>query len=164
MPLVFRSAFFLALFLLLTVPFFFPAFHPLFFAPALVIAIYRGSLLSALWKALFCGIVLDLFSSSLLFGVSSLNYALTVALLYSQKRNFFEDNLSTLPLMTFAFSVVSTILQYILGLFFGSSITLSWAYVFTDLIAMPLLDSLMAFALFSLPFYLYKNSRKVREQ
>ncbi len=160
----FPLAFVLSFLSLLLLPLFFPAWRLFFFAPALIIALYRGSTVAALWKALLCGFIVDLFSSSTFFGVSYLNYALTLALLSRHKYNFFEDNLSTLPLMTFAFSFLSTISGRILSLFFGTWGELSFGSLFTDFLVMPLFDSLFAFLLFSLPFQLSKKFRTIRSQ
>lgn len=141
---------------------FFPHFHLLYFAPYLILAFYRYSRFAVLWRAIGCGIILDLFSSSPHFGMMSLNFCLVSWLLYGQNRNFFEDKPSTLPLMTVFFSSLSTLLSIILLFFFAQPLAVTFKWAFTDLICMPLLDGLYAFLL-ALPFHLaYKLRRIIR--
>jgi rod shape-determining protein MreD len=151
-----------ALLCLFFAPLFFPKLHLFFFAPYLVLTFYRHSRVGVLWRAYGCGIIFDLLSSSTFFGFTPLNYCLTSWLLYSQKRNFFEDKLSTLPLMTFLLSFVSTVLTFVLSLFFGQKYSLSLLWIATDLLCMPFVDSLYALVVFSLPFQLLYRLRKVR--
>lgn len=122
-----------------------------FFAPFLVIVFYQKTLPASLWVALCCGLVIDLLSSHSRIGIHALNFCLASWILYGQKRHFFADSLSTLPLMTFFFSVVSALLQVPLLYIFEKQVNTSVAWVLTDLIFMPALDAAYAFALFILP-------------
>ncbi|NGX54336.1 MAG: hypothetical protein K1000chlam4_01062 [Chlamydiae bacterium] len=140
---------------------FFPSFHLLFFAPYLIISLYRYPLVDALWRAIGCGIAIDLLSSSPLFGQTALIYCIATLLLHPQRLNFFEDKLSTLPLMTTLFSLLSTIMQALLLFVLGHSIGLHWPMVVTDFIAMPLVDGLYAMLLFTLPFQIYRYLSKI---
>ncbi|MCC5831763.1 MAG: hypothetical protein JJU12_01810 [Chlamydiales bacterium] len=148
--------FFCALFGLL----FFPQRQLLYFAPYLVVVFYRCTRFAALWRAIGCGTVIDLFSSTPHFGLTALNYCAVSWLLYGQKRNFFEDRPSTLPLMTFFFSVLSTLTSVILSFLFAYQPMLTLKWFFTDLIVMPLSDAAYAFAV-SLPFQLTFLLRKM---
>jgi len=149
-------AFFLALFGIL----FFPHTHLLYFAPYLVLSFYSHTRFAALWRAIGCGIIIDLFSSTPHFGLTALNYCIVSWILYGQTRNFFDDKPSTLPLMTFFFSLLSTLTSVILFLFFAQPVTLSLKWVVTDLFCMPLFDA--TYALFiSLPFQITHKLRKV---
>src|SRR5262245_6915899 len=98
----------IALFCTFFGPILFPQLHLSYLTPYLVICFYKYSRIGVLWRAFMCGIILDALSSSSFFGFSSLNFCLVSFLLYGQTRNFFEDKLSTLPLMTFLFSFLST--------------------------------------------------------
>jgi rod shape-determining protein MreD len=157
-----KTAFLLALLFTLLGPIFFPKWHLFYFAPYIVISYYQCSRIAALWRSYMCGLILDLLSSAPFFGFSSLNYCLVSLALYSQKRNFFEDKLSTLPLMTFLFSLLSTLITLILSLFFGHHLRLTWQWPATDLLFMPLADALYASLLFSLPFHLLHYLRHLR--
>lgn len=139
---------------------FFSQYHLLFFAPYLVLTLYKYSRFAALWRAICCGMVIDSLSSSPFFGLTSLNYCLVSWLLYGQTRNFFEDNLSTLPLMTLFYSVLSTLTSAILYLFFFQPLTLTLNWVVTDLMCMPLFDSLFALIIL-LPFQITSRLHKV---
>jgi len=149
-------AFILALFGIL----FFPHTHLLYFAPYLILAFYKHSRFAVLWRAIACGVIIDLFSSTPHFGLTALNYCIVSWILYGQNRNFFEDKPSTLPLMTFFFAILSTLTSVILFFFFTQPIALSFKWVFTDLICMPLFDGFYAL-LFSLPFQITHKLRKV---
>lgn len=156
-----KFSFWIALICALFGPVFFPRLHLFYFAPYLVFCVYRYSRLGLFWRASLCGIILDLLSSTTHFGLSSLNYCFVAWILYGQKRNFFEDKLSTLPLMTFVFSTLSTGFSVLLALLFGNSHPLSWQWVASDLFGMSLADSLYAL-LFSLPFQLVYALRRMR--
>lgn len=155
-------AFWLALCATLVGPIFFPRVHLFYFVPYLVICLYRHSRIALLWRACFCGVIIDLLSSGSLFGLTSINYCCVAFLLYGQTRNFFEDKLSTLPLMTFLFSILSTGFLAIGALFLQRGYPLSWTWVATDLIGMPGADALYALLVFSLPFELIYEIRKIQ--
>ena len=147
--------FFVALLLNVTIPIIWPSWRLFFFAPFLIILYYQKPLTTCLWGAMLCGLVLDLLSTRTHFGLYALNYALTTLVLYPQQRHFFGDNLSTLPLMTYFFSFLSTLLQSLLMYTFGSPFLISWHWIFADLFLMPLCDSAYAFICFILPWKLF---------
>lgn len=135
----------------LGLPVLFPLARLTFFAPFLIIACYKASLKKCLWMALLCGVIVDLLSSYTRFGLYSVDYCLTTALLYPQRRNFFADSLSTLPIMTFFFASLSTLIMAILIYSIDNKNVLSAGWIFTDLIIMPAFDAIYAFMLFILP-------------
>lgn len=132
-------------------PLVFPNWRLFFFAPFLVILYYRKSYLFCLWSALFCGLAFDLLVSDTRFGFHAIAYCLTTGILYGQRRNFFADSISTMPLMTFFFSFLATAIQAILLYIFEQRVEFSWRWAFTDLICMPAYDALFAFTWFILP-------------
>lgn len=140
--------------------------HLLYFSPYLILSCYKFSLYGTLYRSLGCGVLVDLLSSTPYFGLSSVNYCLVSFVFHGRTRNFFEDKLSTLPLMTSLFSLLSTLFFVILAPCFGQKITLCWKWGFTDLMAMSLFDALFALTLFSLPvqgiYTMRKIFRKVR--
>lgn len=135
--------------------YFSPLFRLSFFAPFLIITYYQKSYLGSLKSSFFCGVILDLLSSPLRFGVWTLNFLTTTTLLYPQKRNFFADSMMTLPLLVFFFSVVSTLVQLFLLFIFSKPFPISLPWIFTDLIFMPLLDSLFSFFWFIVPHFFF---------
>lgn len=146
----------------LAVPPLFPSVKLYYFIPFLIRCFYLKSLNTALLMALFIGFLIDLLSAHSRFGLYATNYVITTYFLYDLKKNFFEDNLSTLPFMTFFFSFFSSILHYFLIILLGSqTIPLSFAFILMDFCLMPVLDSLFAFMIFTLPTYLFgKPTRK----
>lgn len=158
-PLLFP--FFLALLATLFGTLFFPHLRLLTFSPFLALVYNRTSLISSLWIASICGLVLDLTSAEIRFGTYALNFCITTVFLYSQKKHFFEDKLLSLSLFTALISSVSTIVQLFLSSLFGRGFSLSLKLLFTDLIAMPLVDALYAFLWFSCPIILYSHCKKV---
>lgn len=133
-------------------PLYMPSWHLTFFAPFLVILCYQKGLLVCLWGAAMSGLVIDLLSANTHFGLFAINYAMTMYLIYAQRRHFFADKVSTLPLMTFLFAVFSTIIQIALMYAFEQEIRFSWSWALTDLIYMPMADALYGFVFFILPF------------
>lgn len=157
-----RASFWIALITALFAPLYAPKLHLMFFAPYLVVCFYKKARYPVLWRALGCGLLIDLLTSTPLFGLTSLNYCLTGLILYGQRRNFFEDQLLTLPLMTFLFSMISSALTALLYVVFGAELLISWRWIITDLIEMPILDALYALLLFAIPFQLTNKITKMK--
>jgi rod shape-determining protein MreD len=152
-----KSAFVAMLFFCLFSQIISPSLRLLFFAPFIIITYYQKSYVAALNYSLLVGLILDLFTSPLRFGLNALNYTMTTAFIYNQKKNFFADSPTTLPLMTFIFSILSTLIQITLLSIFSKPISLSLTWIFSDLIIMPALDALFAFAWFILPHFLFRK-------
>ncbi|NGX62065.1 MAG: hypothetical protein K940chlam9_01558 [Chlamydiae bacterium] len=142
--------------------FFSPRFPLLYFAPYLVVCFYQLSFTHTLFRSLGCGVLVDLFSSNPHFGLHSLVYFLVSAALYHQKQNFFADKLSTVPIMTTFFSLLSTLLFLVARFFSSSPLHLSWRGVMTEFFALPLLEGTYALLVFSLPFCLIHFIRKMK--
>jgi rod shape-determining protein MreD len=152
------------LFSVLCLPALFPSWRLIFFAPFLVILYYQKSYLSCLWISLSCGLLLDLLSAHERIGLHAVDYCLTTFILYKQRRHFFADSLTTLPIMTYLFSAISTLLQLGLIYIFQYKVQLSWEWVFTDLIYMPAMDALYAFVCFIFPAAIFgKRQRRGKE-
>lgn len=133
----------------------FPQIRLTFFAPCLVVACYQSSLRKGVWIAFSCGLLLDLLSADTHFGLNALDYSITMPLLYSQRRNFFADSVSTLPIMTFFFSAISSLIMAILLYSIEMRSIFSWSWIFTDVICMSALDAVYAFACFVLPAFIF---------
>lgn len=150
-----KPLFFAGLAFTLFSPLYIPYIKLLWFAPFLCVLFYQKPILDCFWMALGCGVIVDLTTSTHHFGLHALNYVAVSGLLYAQKRHFFGDSLSTLPIMTYLFSVSSTILQMIFLNLFEDVNILSFGWILRDLALMPLADSAYAFVLFVIPWRLY---------
>lgn len=139
-------------------PVVFSGWRLMFFAPFLIILYYKKSFLTCLWSSCFCGLLLDVLSAHTHLGLYAMNYTVTTGLLYNQRRHFFADSISTLPLMTLFFSLLSTMIQWGLMYAFEQRVFFSWQWVLTDLIYMPVLDALYAFICFVLPSWIFSRS------
>ena len=144
----------------LILPIMLPMWRLTFFAPFLIITYYKTTFYPSLWISLICGMIIDLLSSYPHLGLHGAAYCATTWCLYSQKRNFFEDRLSTLPLMTAFFSFLSTVFLFILVLIFAQPIPFSAGLVITDFVFMPACDALYAFVWFTLPAVFMPRSPK----
>lgn len=153
-------AFIFCLLLTLITPSLFPFLRLSFFAPALVITCYKRALPACLWSAFFCGLILDLLSSQPRLGIHALNFCLTLLVLYPQKRNFFADSISTLPIMTFLFASISSLTMALLLYSIEMANVLSWHWILTDMLFMPALDAAYAFCCFTLPVLLFGKRRR----
>ena len=104
--------------------------------------VIRPPLLSALWMALGVGLLYDLFSGSEKLGSWAVAYTASLYLLSPLKRTFFEDSITTLPILTYLYSLLLT-----LWMLFPT-------FSFTDLFIYPLFDALFALVCFTLPMQL----------
>lgn len=145
------TKFFTAFLPFLLIPLYFPSLKLQFFAPFLITILYKKPFFNALWWAFFTGLLQDLLSATHHLGLFGLGSCLTLTALRPLKKHFFEDSLSTIPLMTLFFSIFFTLLQVVLFSLFESSPPLSLKWIATDLFFFPLLDALYAFLLFTLP-------------
>lgn len=148
-------AFLATLLMTLFGPVIIPSFHLIFFSPFLIILYYKKSYIQCLQASLGCGLILDLLSSQTHIGLQGLSFFLTTSLLYSFRYNFFADSLSTLPIMTFLFSMITTIIQGVLIYALEKEVSISWGWVLTDLFMMPSFDAIFSFVWFILPFFLF---------
>lgn len=141
-----------------------PSFRPLYFAPFIVLTLYRCPLNQTLWWSIGCGLLIDLFSSQTRLGIFALNYCLTTFLLSSYKTHFFEDRPSTLPMMTFAYAALSNMLQ--LALFFatGTPITLTWDWFQNELIYIPFQTAVYGICAFYLGHRFFKRVLTYRKR
>ncbi len=151
--------FFLALFAALFSSVFFPSIRLAAFAPFLAISYYRLSYPKALWLSYLCGFILDLCSSSRL-GLISLSFVLASALLYFQKRHFFEDKPSALALFSASVAAALALTELFLLYLFDKSLPLSGASFTTEVVLMPLSCGLYAFLWFTCPMRLYTYIQK----
>lgn len=149
-----------SLILTLTLPALFPSQRFAYFAPLLVFSIYRYSRILCLWLALICGLILDLLSAEMRFGIYALNYTLCVLMLGYFKNYFFEDSFSTIPLMTILFSYLSTIIFLFLLYAFNSQALLSWEWVKRELIQMPLSNAIYAILTFTVLALIFPRKTK----
>lgn len=154
----FLSTFILTLF----IPVIAPSMRLMFFIPYLIILFYQKSFPYCLWAAFLCGLTIDLLSIQSPFGFYACNYTLATAVIYPQKRNFFADHLSTLPIMTVLFSVVATLLEVVFIYIFGNPISIGLQWMITDLTIMPLFDGLYAFVWFILIPLSFQKKQKRR--
>jgi len=154
--LMFIYSFFLMLFL----PIFLPTLKIIYFAPFLIFTFYRNSKKNCLWLALICGFILDLFTIKMHFGIYALNYTLTVYLLFNLKNFFFEDSLTTLPIMLLIFTYTSVFVQLILLNILTSESLISWGWFTTELIISPIYNLLYGVIAFALLFFFLPNKLK----
>ena len=135
-----KTLFWISFFLLL----FCPGLPLLFFASYLVACSYRYQLVPTLWRALLVSLLVNLFSSSEAFGLLPLSTCLAVLLLSMHLRSFFADKWTTLPLMTYLFSLYVSLFTFLLMPFFGAPFSLSLRVLVTEILIAPLFDTLLA--------------------
>jgi rod shape-determining protein MreD len=138
-----------------------PGVRFLAFSPFLAVSYYRMSGVKALYLAACCGLIVDLLSCQLYFGLHAVNYTLATALLYRQRRHFFEDKTISFLLFTVIISSVISGIHLLFLALSGSSFPINGRFLFTDLIAISFLDGLYGFLWFICPMKLYKYVQKV---
>lgn len=154
---LFISSLLMALVPTLLNPLFFPFLKLNFFAPYLVILLYKKGKIASLWHALLAGFVLDLLAAATPFGFWTLNYLITLFILSHIKQFFFEDKFMTLPLLTFFFSLFSTLFFTLSTHLFFYKIQWGFSWILTDFFLYPIFDGLFALIAFNLPLYYLKK-------
>lgn len=132
-----------------------PKMRLMYFTPLIVIAYYQRSLVNCITLSLCCGLMLDLLAADARFGIHAMNYSLTTLMLYPQRKHFFADKISTLPIMVFFFAVISSFIEIALQYVMQKSPNFTWQWIFCDLILMPAFDALYGFIVFTLPLFLF---------
>lgn len=158
-----KVSFLIALAATIFFPIFLPSVHLLFFLPYFVGCCYRLTRLQSTMRAFCCGLIIDFLSSASRFGLYTLASTFAVLLCYGFRQQFFEEKLSTLPLMTFIFSICFSALDAILSLTLSSDFVLCGRWLFTDLFEMAIGDALYALVLFALPFQLTRQISRMRQ-
>lgn len=143
----------------LVIPFLFPFAKLTFFAPFLIVVYYQTTYLQSLWLSILCGLLIDCYSVHAFFGLNALGYCVTTVFLYPQKKFFFVDRLTTLPFMTFLFSISITGLFLLFAWILESKSLFFWNLFYADLVLMPIFDALYSFLIFVLPSFCLKRIR-----
>lgn len=130
-----------------------------FFIPNLIVMFYQKTLTSCLWASFAFGLFLDLISDSF-FGLNTLTLCLMTTIIYPQKKLFFPDNPSTLPILTFLASDLIFLQQAAFVYVFEKNISISSIGLFSNLFIMPFFDMVYAFCLFLLPQLLLQKKRR----
>lgn len=149
-----------ALGLSLCVPALFPSLRLTFFAPFLVFIFYQKDKTTGMWWAFLCGLIIDLLSTHMRLGTYAFTYCLVTWILYPHKQHFFEDNLTTLPLMTALFSILSILIQICLLYTMNQKILFSWNWMKEELFWTPVQDGLYAGIAFSFPSLFFPKITK----
>ncbi len=139
----------------------FPFFPLNAFAPFLAIVFYVAPFSKALWISCGIGLVLDLLSSEFHFGIHALTWIATTALLFHQKRHFFEEKPVAFSMFTAVISSVSTLLVLIFIPLFDRGIAFSPLSLLTDAVILPILDGFYGFLWFTCPMRLYIYIKKM---
>lgn len=139
--------------LALTLPMLFPLWHILYFAPFIIVTFYRSTLNGSLWWSLLCGFIIDLYSADTRMGTYALNYCLTTFVLFQYKMHLFEKKFYTLFMMTFCFTILSTIVQTVIFLIIGKLFSLSLYWAVNDLIILPFQAGIYAVIAFAIPLH-----------
>lgn len=153
-------AFLLALLALILQGIIIPHIALLPFAPFLALLILRCRLQSALWLSALAGAIMDLLSDDPM-GLHALNYLIAASLLFRYRSHFSADRPLHLVLLTFLISALSTSIQLILLFLFDRRVPFDGRWVITELVGMPAIDALYAFAWFAAPLALADKLRRM---
>jgi cell shape-determining protein MreD len=130
------------------------------FAPYLVFISLQQSGESTLWKSSFCGIIVDLLSTSLPFGFNILSFVLISLILKKFKSFLVKDSLLSEMIFIALFSLIySFFLQTWYG-FEKKALIFSARSIFTDYFLMPAFDAMMALCFFFGPRFAINLFRK----
>jgi hypothetical protein len=132
------------------------------FSPYLVYHLMHSSLVSTLGRAALIGFFLDCFSSFLPFGFYILVYPAICALLYRKRALLFGDKPLSLPLYTFVFSLVFSLVEHFYLSWTQSKLSFNIHSICTEFILAPFLDSACAFLFFTLPSWIIVKIKEIR--
>lgn len=132
------------------------------FSPFFAIVFERNTYVKSLWIATICGLIMDIFSSQMHFGIYAVCYGITAAICYQQKKHFFEDKPIALSLFSALISAISSLILIALTILFDKQFPITFEVVLSDGLITPILDALYAFVWFTMPIkvYLYLGSGK----
>jgi len=116
----------------------------LFFVPFLILLLYQKSLPKCLWAAFLCGILQECIFTDGNVKIAAIFVAAT-AILFYVKRFFFADSKSTLPIMTFLFSLIYSLFSMLTHVNDIVQITLY-----------PAINTLCVFFVFIIPIKMYR--------
>ncbi len=150
-----KPLFILSLAYTLFIPIFLPLCHLSTFSPFLAYTYHKKTLIQSLWISILCGLMIDLCTSQLHFGLYALNFAITTLLLFSKKRHFFDEKPLSLSIFTFFISAIATLTLLLLTISFDAQLSLNWPTIISDVFLMSIADALYAFIGFTLPIKLY---------
>lgn len=153
-------AFGFALASFLVLPVVWPFLRLTYFAPFLVVVLYKRPLKEVLWFAFGCGLFMDLFSDEPRLGILALSYVAASFILFKQKQHFYQDHWTTVPALTLIFVEITTVFHLAMRGLFGAKLHLTWEWAITDLLIMPMLDAIYAFILFTWPALFMPKSKK----
>jgi hypothetical protein len=148
--------------LLLTLlePVMWPSIPLAFFIPFIVTAYYQKSQLICLWLSLICGVILDIIIFSNRMGLWGVSYCVTTLWIYKYRMHFFGDRQSTLPIMTFFFALISTMIFWCLNYVFDKSFIFSLRPFLRELLLFPFLNAVFAYFMLMFPMRVYTSRRK----
>ncbi len=121
------------------------------FAPLMTKSYFEKDLHRSLYMALFCGALVDLFSSQTHFGITIINYTLTTLLIHRLKWRLNPHKIYSIFIFTLLFSFTSTTLSLLM-----SDLPFQLK---EGLLISPLLDALYAFIWFSCPQLIYDQCK-----
>ncbi len=153
-------AFFLSLLALIVQGVFLPKIAILAMSPFLSLVILKEPFERALYLSVAAGIVMDLLSDDPM-GIHALNYSIICFVLFRIKNHFLHDQPLHLSLFTALISIASTLLQLLLLFLFDRRVPLVGRWIFSQLIAVSMVDALYAFVWFSAPLALVNKIRQI---
>lgn len=150
----------LSLFCAIAGPYFLPSIRLLAFAPFLTILFTRCNLITCLWCAFGCGLIMDLLSSQMQLGIHALNYILITLALFRLRRRLVAHKPIALAILSSIFSLLSTTVQLLIMKIYGIAPPMNTLAYLSDLIVMPLFDGIYAFIGYTCPIIAYRFCRK----
>lgn len=152
----------LALFALLFGSVFFPNLRLIAFAPFLAITFWKRSFFTSLWIAALSGLIVDLLTSQVRFGLFSLSYCLTALLLYGRAHKFHEQKPFSLVFFSVFISAVFSLTHALLLALFEGGLPISFLLLSREVFLMSIVDAFYAFFWFTCPLMVYNYRKKVR--
>ena len=139
--------FFLTIFLQLLLDRTFSSFQINAYPSYICYLVTKFTLIKVSYFALFAGLLLDLQTSSIHFGIHAVIYTVATAFLFKFRHNFFLDKPFGIFLLTITFSLISTVLIAL----FHTNLHVSFVSAISDFILMPICDGAIGMLLYFFP-------------
>lgn len=141
---------------------FFPTLRLIVFAPFLAITFWKRSFFYSLWIATLSGLMIDLLTTELRFGIFSLSYCLTALIFYGRAQKFHEQKLLSLTLFSVLIAAGFSFIHALLLFFFHQRLPTSFLLLSREIFLMSIIDAFYAFFWFTCPLMIYNQRKKIR--
>jgi hypothetical protein len=133
-----------------------PGIHILVFSGWLAYISLTLNIEKSLWISLMCGLITDCTSLELPLGVFATIFCLSTTIIKQVRTYFSFDNLASLFLFSYSYSIIATLLQNLTYLLLKTDVPIKFLGTISSLLISPLFDALFFIVFVYYPSYFMK--------